>query len=129
MKNGPDAHPGRFLCILGTYGLPTHFGHERPAQFRAGENEKTGDISMKFTKATLVASAAALSLGLAACDSPAENQMEDQADQMEDAGQITDAEADAMEEQADRVEDAAEGDTDMGTNNEPVGSTIDESTM
>lgn len=91
---------------------------------------------MKFTKATLVASAAALSLGLAACDSPqeeaAEEQaeaMEDQADQMEDAGQISDAEADAMEEQADRVEDAAEGDTDMGTNDEPIGSTVDESTM
>ena len=63
---------------------------------------------MKFTKATIVASAAALSLGLAACDSPQEE---------------------AAEEQADRVEDAAEGDTDMGTNDEPIGSTIDESTM
>ena len=30
---------------------------------------------MKFTKATLVASAAALSLGLAACDSPQEEEL------------------------------------------------------
>ena len=77
---------------------------------------------MKFTKATLVASAAALSLGLAACDSPAEEAaeeqaeaMEDQADAMEDAGQITDEQADAMEAQADDIEDAAEGDTDAMT--------------
>ena len=77
---------------------------------------------MKFTKATLVASAAALSLGLAACDSPAEEAaeeeaeaMEDQADAMEDAGQITDEQADAMEAEADNIEDAAEGDTDEYT--------------
>ena len=95
-----------------------------------------GEVHMKFTKATLVASAAALSLGLAACDSPAEEAAEEdaeaieaQADDMEAAGQITDAEADVMEEQADRVEDAAEGDTDMGTNDEPIGETVDESSM
>jgi hypothetical protein len=77
---------------------------------------------MNFTKATLVASAAALSLGLAACDSPAEEAaeeqaeaMEDQADDLEDAGAITDEEADAMEAQADDIEDAAEGDTDAMT--------------
>ena len=77
---------------------------------------------MKFTKATLVASAAALSLGLAACDSPTEEAaeeqaetMEDQADTMEDAGQITDEQADAMEAEADNMEDAAEGDTDEYT--------------
>ncbi|MBX7539522.1 hypothetical protein [Qipengyuania sphaerica] len=77
---------------------------------------------MKFTKATLVASAAALSLGLAACDSPAEEAaeeeaeaMEAQADDMEDAGMISDEEADAMEAQADDIEDAAEGDTDAMT--------------
>ena len=123
MKNGPDAHPGRFLCILGTYGLPTHFGHERPAQFRAGENEKTGDISMKFTKATLVASAAALSLGLAACDSPAENEMEAEAETMEDnrdamvndmeaTGEITDEQADAMDDQTDAMEESMEEEAD-----------------
>ena len=77
---------------------------------------------MKFTKATLVASAAALSLGLAACDSPAEEAaeeqaeaIEDQADDLEDAGAITDEQADAMEAQADDIEDAAEGDTDAMT--------------
>ncbi len=77
---------------------------------------------MKFTKATLVASAAAMSLGLAACDSPAEEAaeeqaeaMEDEADAMEDAGMITDEEADAMEAEADDIEDAAEGDTDAMT--------------
>ncbi|MXO48818.1 hypothetical protein GRI69_11175 [Erythrobacter vulgaris] len=77
---------------------------------------------MKFTKATLVASAAALSLGLAACDSPTEEAAEEQAegmeaeaDAMEDAGTITDEQADAMEAEADNVEDAAEGDTDEYT--------------
>ena len=60
---------------------------------------------MKFTKATLVASAAAMSLGLAACDSPAEEAAEEQAEAMEDdaaameaEGTITDEEADAMTE-------------------------------
>ncbi len=77
---------------------------------------------MKFTKATLVASAAALSLGLAACDSPTEEAAEEQAedmeaeaDAMEDAGTITDEQADAMEAEADNVEDAAEGDADAMT--------------
>ena len=42
---------------------------------------------MKFTKATLVASAAAMSLGLAACDSAAENEaMEENGEQMEELG-------------------------------------------
>ena len=73
---------------------------------------------MKFTKATLVASAAALSLGLVACDGPQEEAMEDQAEQaeseldaqaeaMEDAG-APEAEVEAMEDQADAVEDAGE---------------------
>lgn len=77
---------------------------------------------MKFNKLTLVASAAALSLGVAACDSPAEEAaeekaeaMEDTADAMEDAGEITDEQADAMEAEADDIEDAAEGDTDEYT--------------
>ena len=74
---------------------------------------------MKFTKAMLVASTAALSLGLAACDGPNENAMEDageqqaeavneQADAMEDAGQITDAESDAITDQAEDKADAME---------------------
>lgn len=78
---------------------------------------------MKFTfKTAMVASVAAMGLGLAACDSPqeevAEEQaeaIEEQADDMEDAGAITDEEADAMEAQADDIEDAAEGDTDAMT--------------
>ena len=85
---------------------------------------------MKFTKTALVASAAALSLGLAACDGPNENAMEDageqqaeaineQVDAMEDAGTMTDEQsdaitdaaedkADAMEEQGEAMDEAAE---------------------
>ena len=78
---------------------------------------------MKITfKTAMVASVAAMGLGLAACDSPAEEAaeeqaeaIEDQADAMEDAGAITDEQADAMEAQADDIEDAAEGDTDAMT--------------
>ncbi|NNC58481.1 MAG: hypothetical protein HKO05_00650 [Erythrobacter sp.] len=78
---------------------------------------------MKTTfKTAMLASVAALGLGLAACDSPAEEAaeenaeaMEDTADAMEDAGEITDEQADAMEAQADNMEDAAEGDTDALT--------------
>lgn len=73
-------------------------------------------------KIIAIASVAAFSLGVAACDSPqeeaAEEQaeaIEDQADEMEDAGMITDEEADAMEAEADNIEDAAEGDTDTYT--------------
>ena len=73
---------------------------------------------MKFNKAALVASAAALSLGLAACDGPQEEAMEDQAGQaeseldaqaeaMEDAG-ASEAAVEAVEDQADAVEDAGE---------------------
>ena len=65
------------------------------------------------------ASAAVLGLGLAACDSPAENQAEDeieatedvrdaQVDQMEEAGQITEDQADAMDDQTDAMEETAE---------------------
>ena len=54
---------------------------------------------MKFTKATLVASAAAMSLGLAACDGPTEEAMEDKADAVEDT----------MEEQADTVGEEMDG--------------------
>ena len=91
-------------------------------------------------KIIAASTALVLAFGVAACDGANENAMEDageqnaeavnaEAEAMEDAGQITDAEADVMEEQADRVEDAAEGDTDMGTNDEPIGETVDESTM
>ncbi|WP_121118869.1 hypothetical protein [Croceibacterium ferulae] len=68
------------------------------------------------------ASAAALGLGLAACDSPQEEAaeetaevMEDRADNLEDSGVINDEQADAMEARADNVEDAAEGDNDALT--------------
>lgn len=73
-------------------------------------------------KTAMVASVAAMGLGLAACDSPAEEAaeeqaeaMEEQADDMEDAGMITDEQADAIEAEADDIEDAAEGDTDALT--------------
>ena len=72
---------------------------------------------MKFSKATIVASAAAMSLGLAACDGPTEEamednaeavetQMEEQADELDQAGM--DAEADAMNDAADQYEDQME---------------------
>ena len=73
---------------------------------------------MKFNKLTIVASAAALSLGVAACDGPTEEAMEDQAEQaeseldaqaeaMEDAG-ASDAAVEAMDDKAEAVEDGGE---------------------
>lgn len=63
--------------------------------------------------------AAALSFGLVACDGPKENAMEDtgeaqaeavndQAEAMEDAGQISDTQEDAMTDQAEDRADAME---------------------
>lgn len=63
--------------------------------------------------------AAALSFGVVACDGPNENAMEDageqqaeavneQAEAMEDAGQISDAQEDAMTDQAEDRADAME---------------------
>lgn len=74
---------------------------------------------MKFTKAMLVASTAALSLGLAACDGPNENAMEDageqqaeaineQVDAMEDAGTMSDEQSDAITDAAEDKADAME---------------------
>lgn len=74
---------------------------------------------MKFTKAMLVASTAALGLGLAACDGPKEDAMEDageqqaeaineQVDAMEDAGTMTDAQSDAITAEAEEAADAME---------------------
>lgn len=75
---------------------------------------------MKFTaKHTATLVAAALGLSLAACEGPNENAMEDageanaevvadQAEAMEDAGQITDAQEDAMVDQAEDKADAME---------------------
>lgn len=74
---------------------------------------------MKFNKTMLVISAAALSLGVAACDGPNENAMEDAgeqnaeavndvADQMEANGQITSDQEDAMVDQAEDKADAME---------------------
>ena len=78
---------------------------------------------MKFTKTTLVAAAAAMSLGLAACDSAAENEAEDNIEQMEDdrdamvndmeaSGEITDEQADAMDDQTDAMEENMEDQVD-----------------
>lgn len=74
-------------------------------------------------KTTIVVSAAALSLGLAGCDSAAENEMEDQAeemedtsdvriDNMEDSGAITDDQADTMEDNMDDKVEAVEEQAD-----------------
>ena len=78
---------------------------------------------MKFAKTTLVATAAAMSLGLAACDSAAENQAEDeieatedvrdaQVDQMEEGGEITEDQADAIDDQTDAMEESMEDEVD-----------------
>lgn len=73
-------------------------------------------------KIVAFASAAALGLGLAACDSPQEEAaeetaevMEDRGDALEDSGLINDAQEDAIDSRADNVEDAAEGDNDAMT--------------
>ncbi len=71
---------------------------------------------MKFNKTVLVASAAIMSLGLAACDTAAENEAEDDIEQMEenrdeainnmeDEGVITDDTADAMDDNTDAMEE------------------------
>ncbi|MXP15419.1 hypothetical protein GRI44_11725 [Altererythrobacter confluentis] len=73
-------------------------------------------------KAAMVSSVAAMSLGLAACDSAAENQMEDeataideaaeaQADNMEAAG-ASEAAVEAVEEQGEETKDAMEEQAD-----------------
>ena len=78
---------------------------------------------MKFNKATLVATAAAMSLGLAACDSAAENEAEEniaemedardnQVDAMEEAGEITEDQADVMDDQTDAMEEQMEEQAD-----------------
>lgn len=75
--------------------------------------------------------AAALSFGLVACDSAAENQAEDnietmednrdaQVDSMEDAGQITDDQADAMDDQTDAMEESMEESVDAADPNTPA---------
>lgn len=95
-----------------------------------------GMIDMKFGKTALVASAAILSLGLAACDLQAENQAEKEVEGMEagadlqveaqeEAGAITDDQADAMKDQIDAQADSAdkaldETDPDTATEAEAV---------
>lgn len=80
--------------------------------------------------------AAALSFGVVACDGPKENAMEDageqnaevvneQAEAMEDAGQITDAQEDAItdkaEDKADAMEETGENmDQANGTTTDPT---------
>ncbi|ABC64503.1 hypothetical protein [Erythrobacter litoralis] len=82
---------------------------------------------MKVTfKSAAIASVAALGLGLAACDSPAENAAEDEIeameeerdetiDAMEDSGQITDETADAMDDQTDAMEESMEAQVEEAT--------------
>ncbi|MFN3509841.1 MAG: hypothetical protein ACK4ZA_00645 [Tsuneonella troitsensis] len=87
-------------------------------------------------KIIAISSALALGLTVAACDGPQENAMEDageqnaevvneQAEAMEDAGAITDAEADAMtdaaEDKADAMEETGEAmDQADGTTTDPT---------
>ena len=74
-------------------------------------------------KIVAFASAAVLGLGLAACDSAAENQAEENIEEMEDArdaevnqmeadGMITDEEADAMDDETDAMEESMEEEAD-----------------
>ena len=74
-------------------------------------------------KIIAIASAAVLGLGVAACDSPAENQAEDeieamedtrdaQVDQMEEAGEITEDQADVMDDETDAMEESMEEQVD-----------------
>ena len=90
-----------------------------PSTGSALDNRK--ENFMKFTKTTFALTAAAMSLGLAACDGPTEEAMEDQAEAgetaMEEQADTLDAQgmddaADAMNEQADDYEDAMEAQAD-----------------
>jgi hypothetical protein len=88
----------------------------------AGTGPPSPQRGNMMKKLIALASATALGLALAACDSPAEEAaeenaevIEEQADTLEDTGAITDAQADTMEAQADNLEDSAEGDTDATT--------------
>ena len=74
-------------------------------------------------KIIAVASAAVLGLGLAACDSAAENEAEANIEEMEDArdaevnqmeadGVITDEQADAMDDETDMMEESMEEQAD-----------------
>ena len=74
-------------------------------------------------KIITVAAATVLGLSVAACDSAAENQAEDeieatedvrdaQVDQMEEAGEITEDQADAMDDQTDMMEESMEDQVD-----------------
>ena len=71
------------------------------------------------TRTFAIVGAAALGLSLAACDSPAENQAEDEIEAMEDqrdeavndmeaSGEITDEQADAMDDETDAMEESME---------------------
>ena len=114
MEKGGNSHlSGPFITFSPhfVYGVNTASPLRRDTRSRG--------IHMKFTKASLVVSAAALSLGLAACDGPNENAMEDAGEQqaeavnervdaMEDAGTISDAQSDAITDQAEDKADAME---------------------
>ncbi len=74
-------------------------------------------------KIVAFASAAVLGLGVAACDSAAENEAEENIEEMEDArdaevnqmedeGMITDDQADAMDDETDAMEESMEEQAD-----------------
>ncbi|MGB3795972.1 MAG: hypothetical protein WA957_06675 [Alteraurantiacibacter sp.] len=74
-------------------------------------------------KIVAFASAAVLGLGVAACDSAAENEAEENIEEMEDArdaevnqmeadGVITDEQADAMDDETDAMEESMEEEAD-----------------
>ncbi len=74
-------------------------------------------------KTSMVVSVAALGLSLAACDSAAENQAEDEieatedmrdatVDSMEESGEITEDQADVLDDQTDAMEENAEEQVD-----------------
>lgn len=87
---------------------------------------------MKFTiKHTATVMIAALGLSVAACEGPNENAMEDKgemaaeevaddAEAMEDAGQMTDAQEDAMVDKAEDKADAMEAEGEAMDEGKPV---------
>jgi vacuolar-type H+-ATPase subunit H len=81
-------------------------GSPAPVTFTVVQPKQEGNYMKAFAKSAILASAAAMSLGLAACDSPTENAAEDQADAVRDSAEAT---ADAIEETADAMDPAVDG--------------------
>lgn len=93
----------------------------------AGENAHLASLANpqreENMKKILIASVAAMGLSLVACDSAAENEVEDDIEQMEDtrdtqvdameeSGEITEDQADVMDDNTDAMEESMEEEAD-----------------